>query len=883
MDKIGNYFVKALKILAFILRMFIGCLICGVVIAGAAYVYYSRDLPNVLELKDVRLQTPMQILSAEGELIATFGERRRIPLKFENIPPQVIQAVIATEDSRFYEHYGVDPIGILRALYIAAKSGSISQGGSTITQQVAKNFFLTPEKSISRKIREMILAIRMEQELSKQEILTLYLNKIYFGSRSYGVGSAAFTFFGKNAEDLTLSEAALLAGLPNAPSAFNPISYPNRAINRRNWVLHRMLDQGYINEEEYQTAINEPLNVSYHTPKLAFSAPYVAEMARQFMYEKFGENAYTDGFKVYTTISQKTQVPATESIHHYIFEYDMRHGYRGPEKTLWKPEEEAWDAEKIKTALRQYMSYGGLHAAVVLKSDEKSATAVLASGEKITLPYDGVKWARAFINDNQQGPMPTAVSAIVKVGQQIWVKKTDDVWWLSQIPSVNSALVSLDPDTGAIKALVGGFDFNLSKFNRATQAIRQIGSNIKPFVYTAALDKGLTMATMLNDAPILRTSAGSEAWRPKNSPANYAGPLRLRVGLGMSKNVMIVRAVRAVGISYTADYLERFGFPRSNISRNESLALGSASFTPLQVARAYTVIANGGYLVTPYIIDRIEYAEGGVLYQHTPEIACEDCLQELAYTEEERQAISLAHVENVTESTDADVPDPKALSADSGFVLPASIPFERLPINGEESVVIPAEQPEKIGPVYAPQVISSELAYIMKDALKTAVWGERNGDWRGTSWRSRALGRHDIGGKTGTTNQSKDAWFSGFGTGIVTTVWMGFDDHRRELGKARQDIYNDHSYIAGEGGARTVNPIWNDYMKAALQGVPEKEDPKPNKVITVTIDRKTGLLGKPGPTSVSEYFIEGTEPTEYTRKEVGTQIIDNDGSTSELF
>ncbi|QIQ21483.1 transglycosylase domain-containing protein [Zophobihabitans entericus] len=875
--------MKALKILLFLLKFFVGCAFIGTITVFAAYMYYSKDLPDVAELKVVRLQTPMQVLSADGELIASFGEHRRIPLKYEDMPQSVINAVIATEDSRFYSHYGVDPIGIMRAVFIALKSGSLSQGGSTITQQVAKNFFLTPEKSIGRKIREMILAIRMEKELTKEEIMALYLNKIYFGSRSYGIGSAAATFFGKTADQLTLSESALLAGLPNAPSAYNPISYPERAISRRNWVLHRMLDQEYITQEQYDEAIAEPLNVSYHVPKVAFSAPYVAEMARQFMYEKFGEFAYSDGYKVYTTITQKNQVAATTSVRHHVLDYDMRHGYRGPEKVLWQEGDTAFTPEQIQQALSKYMTYGGgmLLPAVVTKSTEQAATAVLSNGEAITINYDGMKWARSFISDNAQGPTPKTVSAVIKEGQQIWVRQVDKNWQLSQIPAVNSALVSVDSNTGAITALVGGFDFNLSKFNRATQAIRQIGSNIKPFIYTAALDKGLTMATILNDAPILRTSAGSEAWRPKNSPATYAGPLRLRVGLATSKNVMMVRAARAIGINYAADYLERFGFPRSNISRNESLALGSASFTPLQVARGYSVIANGGYLVTPYVIERIEYSEGGVIYEHVPEVACSDCLQELAYAEEDKQNISLDHVENVVTTTDGDTPDQNALTADSGFVLPENIPFERLPV--DENQPKPETQPESQQPVYAPHVISSELAFIIKDALKTAVWGEKGSNWLGTAWRSRNLNRHDIGGKTGTTNLSKDVWFSGFGPDIVTTVWMGFDDHRRELGRARQNAFDERSYISAEGGARTVNPLWNDYMQVVLKGVPQKTEIQPNKVISVLIDRKTGMLATPDSNSIEEYFIEGTEPTQYSYKETGTQVTDEQGNTSELF
>lgn len=876
--------MKLLKVFKFLLKFIAGCILSGMVIAIAGYFYYSQDLPDVIQLKDVRLQTPMQVLSSEGELIASFGERRRIPLKYDAIPPVLLNAVIATEDSRFYEHYGVDPIGILRAMYIGLKNHSFSQGGSTITQQVAKNFFLTPEKSIGRKIREMILAIRIEKELSKQEIIALYLNMINFGSRAYGVGSAAYTFFGKEANELTLSEAALLAGLPNAPSAYNPIYHPEKALQRRNWVLHRMLDQNFIDQQQYEAAIAEPLDVAYHVPKIAFSAPYVAEMARQFMYDKFGEKAYTDGYKVYTTISKVDQVAATNSVTNNVINYDMRHGYRGPEKTLWKPSEQAWNKEKILAALDNYMCYGELCPAVVISSDDKKALAIMADGKQITIPFDGVKWARAYIDDNQQGPLPTAVSSVIKVGQQIWVRKQEQYWQLSQIPSINAALVSINADNGQIKALIGGFNYNLSKFNRATQAIRQIGSTIKPFIYTAALDKGLTMATMLNDAPILRSNAGSEAWRPKNSPAVYQGPLRLRVGMGMSKNVMMVRALRAIGVNYAADYLERFGFPRENIPRHESLALGSASFTPLQVTRAYATLANGGYLITPYLIDRIEYSEGGVIYQHAPEIACHDCLIELSYENKDNKQANLANVENAIQSSGSDEPEQSKLKAEDNMLLPsADIPFERL-INPDGSVAQTIDESKNTGPNYAPHVISSEVAFLMKDAMKSTIWGEPNGDWTATAWRSKSLGRKDIGGKTGTTNASKDVWFAGFGANIVTTVWLGFDDHRRELGKARRDTLNDNSYISAEGGAVTANPVWNDYMKVVLKDVPVQQDIKPASIISILIDKKTGLLApQSGNDALMEYFIEGTEPQKYPTQEVGTKVTDAEGNTSELF
>ncbi|MWN32766.1 PBP1A family penicillin-binding protein [Gilliamella sp. Pra-s60] len=838
-----------------LLKLFIGAFLCAVVIGIAGYAHYSKELPDVATLKNVRLQTPMQVLSKDGELIAIFGERRRTPLKYDEIPPIVVNAVIATEDSRFYEHFGIDPIGIVRAMYIGLKQKGFSQGGSTITQQVAKNFFLTPEKSIARKAKEIILAIRMEKELSKEEIMALYLNMINFGSRAYGVAAASYTFFGKTPDQLTIDEAALLAGLPNAPSAYNPISHPDRALIRRNWVLGRMLDQSYITQAQYDEAIKKPINASYHSPQIEFSAPYVAEMARQFMYDKFGENAYTDGYKVYTTISKTDQIAATETVQKHIIDYDIRHGYRGAEKVLWQPNETAWETDKIQQTLNKYICYSGMCPAVVMTSSDKEATAILSDKSNITITYQNMKWARPFISDTRQGAFPKKVSDTLKAGQLIWVKKSAEDWELAQIPEVNSALVSLDSDNGAIKAIVGGYDFNLSKFNRATQALRQLGSNIKPFIYASTLEQGLTMATLLNDAPIVR-STGSATWRPKNSPPTYAGPLRLRIGLGMSKNVMMVRALRAVGIDYAANYLERFGFPKENISHNESLALGSASFTPLQVARAYSVIANGGYLITPYLIEKIEYSNGtGMIYQHQPMIACPSCNDDVVH-EDIKSVVSLDNVENEANQSDNEEPEQANLKADDDLVLPNINPND----NNTDGT-----------PKYAPHTLNSGIAFIMKDGLRSIVFG--GSDWQGTAWRVKALGRKDVGGKTGTTNSSKDVWFSGFGGNIVTTVWMGFDDHRRDLGRT----------FRAEAGAVTANPIWVDYMKVALKDVPVKQDVKPDNVISVTIDQKTGLLPSSGSKTMSEYFIKGTEPTGYATKEVGTKVTDSEGNTSELF
>ena len=551
------------------------------------YKYVEADLPDVATLKDVKLQTPMQVYSADGELIAQFGEKRRIPLTLSQIPPMVRNAFIATEDSRFYDHHGIDPIGIFRAASVAMTSGRASQGASTITQQLARNFFLSPEKTVIRKVKEAFLAIRIEQMLTKDEILELYLNKIYLGQRAYGVGAAAYVYFGKSLDQLTLSEIAVIAGLPKAPSTFNPLYSKSRALARRNVVLTRMLEENYITRAQYDEARNEPIEARYHAPEIDFSAPYLAEMVRMAMIEKYGENAYTDGYKVYTTVKRKDQLSAEDAVHTGIIDYDMRHGYRGAQQVLWPQNSAAWDTEQILSKLKTLQVYGPLNPGVVLSADANRAQVMLKDGSTIDLTMDSMRWARKFISDRAMGPAPRAVNGVVHAGEQIWVRQNKDRWMLAQIPDVNSALVALNPTDGAVIALVGGFDFGLSKFNRVTQSLRQVGSSIKPLLYTAALDKGLTLASLLNDLPIVRADGAGPDWRPKNSPPRYDGPIRLRQGLGQSKNVVMVRAMRAMGVNYAADYLLRFGFPDSNIVRTESMALGSSSFTPMQMVRGF--------------------------------------------------------------------------------------------------------------------------------------------------------------------------------------------------------------------------------------------------------------------------------------------------------
>ncbi len=502
-------FVKYLFILA------VCCILLGAGSIYGLYKYIEPQLPDVATLRDVRLQIPMQVYSADGELMAQYGEKRRIPLTLNQIPPVMVKAFIATEDSRFYEHHGVDPVGIFRAASIALFSGHASQGASTITQQLARNFFLSPEKTLIRKIKEVFLAIRIEQLLSKDEILELYLNKIYLGYRAYGVGAAAQVYFGKPVEQLTLSEMATIAGLPKAPSTFNPLYSLDRATARRNVVLSRMLSEGYISQSEYDQARNDVIDANYHAPEIAFASPYLTEMVRQEMVNRYGDKAYEDGYRVYTTVTRKVQQAAQEAVRNNVMDYDMRHGYRGPSNVLWKVGESAWGSKKITSTLKALPTYGPLLPAVVTQADPQEAVATLADGTSVSLRMDGIRWARPYRSDTLQGATPRKVTDAVQTGQQIWVRKVGESWWLAQVPDVNSALVSINPQNGAILALVGGFDFNQSKFNRATQALRQVGSNIKPFLYTAAMDKGLTLASILNDVPISRWDAGAGSdWHP---------------------------------------------------------------------------------------------------------------------------------------------------------------------------------------------------------------------------------------------------------------------------------------------------------------------------------------------------------------------------------
>ena len=829
-----------MRIAKLILSTLFTICILGLVAGGVFYFHLKSSLPSVESLKTVELQQPMQIYTADGKLIGEVGEQRRIPVKLENVPQRLQDAFLATEDSRFYEHHGLDPVGIARAIFVAVNNGGASQGASTITQQLARNFFLTPEKTIIRKAREAVLAIEIENALSKQEILELYLNKIFLGYRSYGVAAAAQTYFGKNLDELTLSEMAIIAGLPKAPSTMNPLYSPKRAEERRNVVLSRMLDENKITKAEYDAAIKEPIVASYHGAKFEFRADYVTEMVRQEMVKRFGEeDAYTKGYKVFTTVLSKDQAEAQKAVRNNLIDYDMRHGWRGG-APLWKKGETPWDNERIVAFLKKLPDSEPFIPAAVTALGKNGAELLLTNNETMTLSSNAMRWA---------GRSP------VKVGEQIWIRKRDNgEWILGQIPAANSALVSLNSDNGAIEAMVGGFSYEQSKFNRATQSLVQVGSSIKPFIYAAALEKGLTLSSVLQDSPISIQKPGQPLWQPKNSPDRYDGPMRLRVGLGQSKNMIAIRALQTAGVGFTADFLQRFGFKRDQYFASEALALGAASFTPLEMARAYAVFDNGGFLIDPYLIEKIQDNTGKDLFIANPKIACITCNDiPVIYGETKdkidgfKDVAEVANPDNLKSAKGNSNTDTDEGEADQQPENVPGLPELQTSALNDGSVDLMADAKDGAAKQeYAPRVISGELAFLIRSALNTAIYGEQGLSWKGTSWRiAQSIKRSDIGGKTGTTNSAKVAWYAGFGANLVTTTYVGFDDNKRVLGK-------------GEAGAKTAMPAWVAYMKAALSDVPERQLDLPPNIIEKTIDSNSGLLSEGG--GRKEYFIVGTEP-----------------------
>ena len=827
-----------MKILSSLLKLglkltIVGGLI-GCIALASAYFYFAPKLPDVQTLKQVKLQTPLRIYSTDEKLISEFGEKRRTPINFDQIPQNFINALLAAEDRNFFNHFGIDIKGLARAGYQLATSGRIQSGGSTITMQVAKNFFLTRERSFIRKFNEILLSLRIEQELSKEEILELYINKIYLGHRSYGIQAAANIYYGQNIDQLSLAQYAMIAGLPKAPSAYNPITNPNRATERRNWILKRMHSLSFINDEEYETAKNEPVTAEYHGTQIELYAPYVAEMVRNELYQYFDDALYADGLKVYTTLNSSMQSAANLAVENGLLAYTERHGYFGPEVSQALTE---LDEDSILTYLKQQRTYGALLPAIVVSVEKQSAQAFIKGIGLTRLSWEQLEWAQPYKGPNRMGAKPRKSSDIFTSGDLIRVRQdNENNWRLAQIPRVQGALTALDPDNGAIRALVGGFNFNHNKFNRATQAQRQPGSNLKPFVYASALEQGYTPATIINDAPVVFHDNNLEAnWRPENYSKKFYGPTRLREALYKSRNLVSIRILRSIGIDTATEFLTRFGFDKKRLPNNLSLSLGSADVTPLELVTGYAGLANQGYKVTPYFIDRIEDSEGNTLFQSQPVSVCPDCTYVAPVSDAPSQLDQIV----ITDNNEPE-PDSKDVTETAASDSNTSKPQDTV------TAVTTPDIPEGVQistlPV-AEKIMEPHTAFMIYNIMQDVIT-------RGTGRRALALKRTDLAGKTGTTNDQKDAWFSGFNSDIVATAWVGFDQPST-LGRR-------------EFGGTAALPIWIDFMQVALNASPDQPATQPDGMVSVRIDPKSGLLAYPGQEdALFEVFPEENAPTEF--------------------
>lgn len=769
------------KKISWVKRIFWGSFfLFGFLLPAGAVTYYALTLyptlPDAAQLKDVTYQVPLKIVTQDGKLITEIGTKKRIPLDYTEIPEALTHAIISSEDSHFFQHGGVDYTGLGRAVFELVTTGSKKSGGSTITMQVARNFFLTKKKTYLRKLNEIVLSYKIEHQISKQEILALYLNKIFLGYRSYGVAAAAQTYYNKPIDQLSLDEYAMIAGLPKAPSAYNPIANPERALLRRNYVLRRMYENNYISKEALEAAKAVPVHAKLTGARIDIEAGYVAEMGRQFALERFGEAALKNGLTIVTTIDSQLQDRANSAIRSGLQEYERRHGYRGPIKHL-SPTQLTDETELLKT-LNKIKKFGDLKVAAVTETTAKTAKILLNNGEIAELQFKNMTWAKPYISVNKTGKAPKKVTDILSKGDVIFIQAHENTWRLAQDPLTESALISLDPKNGKVLSLVGGFDYFRSKFNRVTMAQRQVGSNIKPFLYSAALEQGMTAASTINDAPVVFQDANLEdTWRPENYSGRFYGPTRLRKALAFSRNLVSIRLLRQLGIRSTSEYIERFGFPEEELQthQNLSLALGAVQFTPWEVARAYATFANTGYLIDPYLIDEVRDFNGETIYKTQPKIVCQ------------------------FECDDSD-------------------------------------------PLNAPRVIPADNAYIMTTILQDVIA-------YGSGRKAKAMKRLDIAGKTGTTNNQKDAWFSGFNPNVVTTVWTGFD-HPSTLGRR-------------EVGGKASLPIWMNFMEAAIEKTTPDNLPiaRPKGLVNVPIDKTTGLaVPADTPNAIFEVFREKFAP-----------------------
>ena len=767
----------------------------------STFYYLKPTLPDVAQLRDVRLQIPLRVYSRDGRLLGQIGEQRRVPVTWEEIPKVVVQAVLAAEDDRFFQHPGVDWQGVVRAVLIAAFTGEATQGGSTLTQQLVRTTLITNERQLRRKLREIFLSLQLENELTKNEIFTLFVNTQFLGQRSYGFAAASETYFGKSLGQVNASEAALLAGILKAPSKLNPSASLQAATDRRAYVLRRMHELDYLDDKAYESAIATPISRDLHGPRVEVDAPYVSELVRQSLYETYGEGLYTDGYKVVTTIDSRLQRAADVALRSAVLEYDRRHGYRGRIARLALPAEV--DDAALAIELERYPVVGGLQPAAVVKVGREDATVVARNRKRYRLPMEGMRWARSVRAVDSADTGPTKPREVVATGDVVYVLPTGgEEALLAQLPEVQGAFVALDPHDGAVVAMTGGFDYQASKFNRVTQARRQPGSSFKPFIYSAALEAGFTPASILLDAPVVYEKPASEDgteeeedWRPVNDSRRFYGPTRLRDALARSRNLITIRLMRQMGIPYTRDYVQRFGLPAEHIPADLTAALGTAQLTPLEMAGGFAVFANGGSRVPSYLVERLYAADGSILKQAEPRIACVDCA----------------------------LPNPEG---------------------GGAAVTLDEEQ-------LAPRVISEANAWIMTDLMREVIRS-------GTGQRARALGRSDIAGKTGTTNDGRDAWFSGFNADLVASAWVGFDQER--------PLGND------EEGSHTALPMWIYFMREALAGRPGHRLPMPDGVVTARISPETGeLAGGNDPTAIFEYFLADHLPAGFDGGTGGTQ------------
>jgi penicillin-binding protein 1A len=794
-----------------------------------AYQYLQPSLPDVTTIKDIRLQVPLRVYSRDGKLIAQFGEQRRIPLAFEAIPTQMVNAVLAAEDDRFFQHGGVDYPGLIRALAKHLASGARAEGGGTITMQLARGVFLSPEKTYRRKLLEIFLAWRLEKELSKQEILALYVNKMFLGQRAYGVGAAAEVYFGKTIDQLTLPEIALIAGTFRLPSRDNPVANPDLARQRRAYVLRRMREKGYITQDQHDQAAAAPVQSKLHGPAVEVEAPYVAEMARAAMIDRYGADAYTAGYEVVTTVDSRLQSAAVRALRGALLEYDSRHGYRGP---IGRAALAANASEKEWTkVLEEYAPRAGLEPAVIVSVGEKDAIAYSRTNGRLNLKWSAISWAREPRPDGSVGPALQRAGDVLAVGDVIYVaqERAGD-WRMVQIPEAQGAFVALDPQDGALAALIGGFDYYASNYNRAVQARRQPGSAFKPFLYSAALDNGFTPASIINDAPLVIEDAALESsWRPQNNSREFGGPMRLREALVRSRNLVSIRMLHTLGPAYATQFIERFGFQSEALPRNLTLALGTAQVSPLEMAAGYALFANGGFRVEPYFLQRIIGPDGKVLYEAEPKFACADCVDPLAAQRE----------------------------ADPTLAAPPEEPIQT-PTSDEARWGGLTYLNEK---VLAPAGISQQNSYLMTDIMKDVIA-------RGTAVRARQLMRNDLAGKTGTTNDRRDAWFCGYNSNLVGAAWVGFDQER--------------SLGPGEEGSRTALPMWIYFMAEALKGVPETRRAQPPGLVSMRISASTGMAARPGePNAMFETFMAGQLPPQSASDDGDLLNLDRDSKEAD--